>query len=340
MTSQMQPRSRARRERPSIYDVAQLAGVSHQTVSRVINGHPNVRDNTRARVIAAMKKIHYTPSAVARALATNQTRRIGVIVDSPVYYGPSSTLWGIEEAARAAGYTVAAIAVSDLPNSAVESSLEHLRLQGIDALCVVAQRFTLADLRDVDLPTLLVNAEPENGGLTASVDQYAGAIHAVEHLLDLGHARVLHVAGPLNWADGRVRARAYRDRMAEAGHPTPEIVVGDWQSDFGYELGLRPEGIGDASAIFVANDQMALGLIHGLTSRGVRVPDDVSIVGFDDIPESKHFIPPLTTVRQDFHALGIASVTALIDSLEGTGSGHASVIAPELVVRESTAPPR
>lgn len=335
MTRSTQPL--ARRARPSIYDVAELAGVSHQTVSRVINDRSNVRDSTRERVLQAMEQIHYTPSPVARALATNRSKRIGVIIDLPEYYGPNSTLWGVDAAASRAGYAVAAIA-NEYPTNFKES-YNQLRAQDIDALCVIAPRYTRADMRDVDLPTILVEAEPEENELAAAVDQYSGAVLAVNHLLELGHTRILHVAGFQDWADGRVRARAYEERMVEAGL-TPYEVMGDWQADFGYELGMRPDFPGQSTAVFAGNDQMALGLLHGLHSRGIRVPEDVSIVGFDDIPEARHFTPPLTTVRQDFHALGELAVTALIKKLEGTEAVTTPMIQPELIVRESTAPPR
>ncbi len=329
-----------RRGRPSIYDVAELAGVSHQTVSRVINGHASVREKTRAKVLDAMAKINYTPSSAARALASNRTQRIGVIVGSPTYYGPSSTLWGIEDAARAVGYTVAAISASFDQDSPFTKTYDQLKAQGIDALCVIAPQYSHADLRDVDIPVVLIEAEPETEFLTVAVDQYAGALMAVDHLLELGHRRILHIAGSQDWGDGRIRARAYSDRMAEAGLDVPPIILGDWQADFGYEVGIDAATLGDATAVFVSNDQMALGLLHGLHSRGICVPDDLSIVGFDDIPEAKHFIPPLTTVRQDFHKLGRRAVRRLIDRLEGAEPTPNEMIAPKFTLRESTAPLR
>ena len=326
----------ARRSRPSIYDVADRAGVSHQTVSRVLNGRTNVRDTTRAKVLSAMSEIGYTPSNVARALATSRTRRIGVIVDLPTYYGPNSTLWGVNHAARQAGYTVSSVADDD--DASFRQRYEQLRAQNVDALCVIAPRYTRADVHDVDIPMVLVEAERQLGILTAAVDQYAGALLAVDHLLELGHTKIVHVAGFQDWADGRVRSRAYADRMAEVGL-TPHVVVGDWSADFGYELGARSDFPGHATAIFAGNDQMAQGLIHGLHARGIRVPEDVSIVGFDDIPEARHFIPPLTTVRQDFHALGTSAVRSLIRMIEGEAEPRMEFITPELIVRESTAPP-
>lgn len=322
----------------SIYDVAERAGVSHQTVSRVINGHPNIREATRERVERAMAEIDYHPSGIARALATSRTRRIGVIVDSPVQYGPSSTFRAIEEAAVDAGYGVNALSVGD------DVDLDRARVQEIDALCVIAPRYsTLSTLRarTSGVPLLLVKADPEHDVLSVAVDQYAGAVHAVDHLLELGHRRILHVGGPRDWADARVRARAYSERLAAEGLDPYPPLLGDWTSDYGYRVGGDPAAIPDeVTAVFAANDQMALGLVHGFHRRGIRVPDDVSVVGFDDLPDARHFLPPLTTVRQDFHALGTLALTTLIDALEGRAPVEGRMIEPELVVRASTAAPR
>jgi DNA-binding LacI/PurR family transcriptional regulator len=326
--------------KPSIYDVAKLAGVSHQTVSRVINDHPNIKASTRERVREAMAQIRYTPNSIARALATSRSRRIGVLVDSPEQYGPGSTLRGIEEAARAAGYAVTATTLSDAPGLGPSAGVAHLRMQGVDGLCVIAPRSsTFDELREAarDVPTLVVSAEPGEKALTVAVDQYAGAVLAVDHLLELGHRDILHLSGPTDWVDARLRARAWADRLADAGLvPGPE-VVGDWTSDSGYAVGSAAAEVDDVTAIFAANDQMALGLLHGLHERGVRVPEDISVIGFDDLPDARHFLPPLSTVRQDFHSLGTLSVTSLISSLEDDADVPSRMIEPQLVVRSSTA---
>jgi DNA-binding LacI/PurR family transcriptional regulator len=331
------------KRRPSMYDVARLAGVSHQTVSRVLNNHPSIRESTRMRVLRAIEEVRYVPNQMARALATNRSRRIGVLVDSPVQYGPNSTLRGVEEAARAVGYSVDAVTVSDVTGFAPKAGVEHLLIQGVEALCVIAPRLSSLDsARDVigDLPVLLVTADSIPGRLTASVDQRAGAQMAVDHLLKLGHREILHLAGPQDWLDALAREREWRRALTAAGLPVREPVAGDWTADFGYWFGGESPEVLNATAVFAANDQMALGLVHGLHARGIRVPDDVSVVGFDGIPESRHFLPPMTTVRQDFHALGTVSVALLIAALRGDSPPRNDVIAPELVVRESTAPPR
>lgn len=330
------------KRRPSMYDVAALAGVSHQTVSRVLNNHPSIRESTRERVLQAINEVNYTPNSIARALATNRSHRIGALVDTPVHYGPNSTLRGFEEAARAVGYTVDAITVSGSSQQTAEAGVEHLLAHGVEALCVIAPRISSeesvrAAIREV--PVVVVTAEAVAGRLTAAVDQRAGARLVVEHLVALGHREIRHLAGPRDWLDARAREAEWRAVLTAAGLPVREPVEGDWTADFGFRYASESAEIEGATAIFAANDQMALGILHGLHARGLRVPDDISLVGYDDIPESRHFLPPLTTVRQDFHALGALSVTLLVAALRGDQAPRSAMIPPELVIRESTAPP-
>ncbi len=329
-------------QRPSIYDVAKQAGVSHMTVSRVLNGHPNIRETTRERVLQAIDEMNYTRSSIARALATRRAMRIGVLVDSPVQYGPNSTLRALEGAARDAGYAISAFSVSDDDDRQIDTGVVDLVTQGVDALCVIAPRESSLDLlgqQDTGLPTVVIKSEPHPEMHTAGVDQCRGAKLAVSHLISLGHSRILHLAGPLDWYDARVREQGWRDALAAADLPLTEPAVGDWTSDFGYEYGSSLD-LGDATAIFAANDQMALGLIHGLSDRGIRVPDDVSVVGFDDLPDARHFLPPLTTVRQDFAALGALALQIIIAAIEGESTEEHEMIEPLLIVRRSTVSPR
>lgn len=324
-------------------EVAKLAGVSHQTVSRVINGHPSIRPATRDRVMRVIKETNYRPNIAARALATRRSARIGVLIDSAMAYGPNSTVRAVEEFAREAGYSVSSITVSNDRAISPNDALEHLMAQVIDALCIVAPRASSVDLLRTpmrDLPTLVVKAEPDDSFLTASVDQVGGAALAVDHLIGLGHQRILHLAGPLDWFDSRGRLRGWQASVAKAGLEELPAVEGDWTADFGYQYALALPNTLDFTAVFAANDQMALGLLHGLRERGIRVPDDVSVVGFDDLPETRHFSPPLTTVSQDFQALGRRSVEVLLAALHDEEPPGTTVIAPELIVRESTSAPR
>jgi DNA-binding LacI/PurR family transcriptional regulator len=328
-------------QKPNIRQVAALAGVSHMTVSRVLNGHPSIAPATRQRVLDVMQQVNYTPNSAARALATRKTNRIGVVADSVVEFGPSSTLRAIEDAAHDRGYTVSSIAVSADRAITAHDAVVNLMAIGIDALCLITPRTSSIDLlREVSsgIPTLVVKAEPEDDYFTVSVDQSSGAVLAAQHLIDLGHRDMLHIAGPLDWLDARSRERAWREHLARAGLTARETVVGDWTADFGYAFGQTVDPT--FTAVFAANDQMALGLIHAFSERGISVPNDVSIVGFDDVREAKHFLPPLTTVRQDFRALGSLSVATLLAELEGDDIPRRTLLDPELIVRASTAAPR
>lgn len=327
--------------RANIRQVAHLAGVSHQTVSRVLNGHPSIRPATRQRVLDVIEQLNYRPNSAARALATNKSNRIGVIVDSAVEYGPNSTLRGLEVAARARGFWVTSVTVSDDRELGAEVTVEHLLAQGIDALCVIAPRASSLDLvreATLSIPTLVVQSADDEVFLTTSVDQELGASLAVRHLIDLGHTAIAHLAGPLDWLDAAARHRSWEAELQRCGLEQPDLVEGDWTADFAFDV-ARAGRMPRCSAVFAANDQMALGLIHGFAERGIRVPEDVSVVGFDDLPEAKHFLPPLTTVRQDFRALGERSVDVLLGALEGRQSEHRTMIEPELVVRASTCAP-
>lgn len=329
-------------QRPSIYDVANHAGVSHMTVSRVLNGHPNIRESTRERVLKAIDEMNYTRSSIARALATRRAMRIGVLVDSPVQFGPNSTLRALESAARDVGYALSAFSISEEKDAGIDSGVMELVTQGVDGLCVIAPRASSLDVlrqQSTGLPTIVVKSEQDPTWHTVAVDQRAGATLATMHLIEQGHRAIAHLAGPLDWYDARERAAGWRDALALAGLPTLPVLTGDWTSDYGYAYGKTFDPT-EVTAVFAANDQMALGLIHALTERGISVPGDVSVVGFDDLPDARHFIPPLTTVRQDFAALGELVLREVVAAIDGDeASGH-DLIEPALVVRSSTARPR
>ncbi len=330
------------RSRASIYDVADRAGVSHMTVSRVLNDHPNIRESTRERVLQAMGELNYTRSTIARALATKRTMRIGALVDAAVEYGPASTLRAVEHSARRHGYAVSAFSIGEDEDQRVDSGIIDLLTQGIDALCVIAPRATSLDRmrqQTIGVPTLIVMEHPTEQLHTVSVDQRGGAQAAIEHLIELGHSSILHLAGPLDWYDAQARESAWRETLTTHGLPVREPGIGDWSADSGYEY-AKTVDLDGATAIFAANDQMALGVMHGLHERGLRVPDDVSVVGFDDLPDARHFLPPLTTVQQDFVALGELIMSDLLAAIDDGDVEQRELIAARLVVRESTAPLR
>ena len=328
--------------RPNIRQVASRAGVSHMTVSRVLNGHPNIRPETRERVLQVIGELNYRPNSAARALATQRTRRIGVMIESALEYGPTGTLRGLEVAARAAGYSVTSVALRSGSELTPQEAVDHLTAQGVDAICVIAPRSSsVAALRQlsIDVPVLVIKSQLDAHFLTVAVDQHAGTGMLVDHLARLGHTDVLHLSGPLDWLDARARERAFHARSAEWQMRQRPVVVGDWSADFAYDWVRSMKRAPEYTAIFAANDEMALGLLHGFHERGIAVPDDMSVVGFDDIPLAAHFLPPLTTIRQDLAALGRTSVEVLSAAAEGREIPQRTLHPVELVVRASTGPP-
>ncbi|QCB92813.1 LacI family DNA-binding transcriptional regulator [Cellulomonas shaoxiangyii] len=319
-------------------DVAVVAGVSHQTVSRVLNDHPSVRPETRARVLDAIAALGYRRNLAARALVTRRTGSIGVITPGSALFGPTSTLVALERAARDAGRYVSVATLRSFGPDEVVPAVEHFLAQGVDGVVVVAPRTdTLAAVGSVraPVPVVVISSAPEvDAGRSVSVDQAAGGEVATRHLLASGRRTVLHVAGPREWFDAQDRLRGWHAALTAAGVPVPPPVHAGWSAADGYEVGLRLVAEGLPDAVFAANDQLALGLLHAFRGAGVRVPDDVAVVGFDDEPGSAFAAPPLTTVRQGFDELGERAVAALVAALDGAPPGR-ELIAPELVVRGS-----
>jgi DNA-binding LacI/PurR family transcriptional regulator len=330
------------RRLPRLEDVAARAKVSHQTVSRVINNHPNVSSATREKVEAAIAELGYRRNTAARSLVTRRSQTIGVLAAEMGQYGPANTLLGVQQAAREAGYFVSIEAIKEAGAGAISDALRHLTDQGADGIIVIVPHDGTVQALEgltLDVPVILVGAP--GGGLFsgALVDQKLGARLAVSHLIDLGHRRIGHVSGPQDWVDGRSRAEGWGERLREAGLPDDLLIEGDWSAGSGYRIGLQLAAERTATALFVGNDQMALGLLRAFNEAGVRVPDDVSVVGFDDQPESGYFTPPLTTVRQDFEELGRRCMNVMLGALEGGAGAGTIVVEPELVVRSSTSAP-
>lgn len=335
----------AARGRSVMADVARMAGVSQMTVSRVINGTAPVSGPTRERVLAAMRELDYQPNTAARALATGRSRRLGVVAHNATLFGPSATLHAIEHTAREAGYTVTVVTAERLDAAGIRDAVDRLRQQTVDGLVVMAPHHAAiegVERLDVSLPLVTVHGHASDRSIAAvTIDQRAGARRATDLLLSLGHRTVHHLAGPQDWLEARDRSDAWRDRLSAVGIEPPPLVVGDWTARSGYELGremLTPQA--GVTAIFAANDQMALGVYRAAYEVGARIPDDLSIVGFDDIPEAAYFAPPLTTVRQDFTQVGRSSMELLLDEVDrGGASAHHRVIDADVVLRDSTAPP-
>ncbi|MBX6721785.1 MAG: LacI family DNA-binding transcriptional regulator [Dactylosporangium sp.] len=333
----------ARRSRDVVMaDVAIAAGVSHMTVSRVLNGTARVSPATRARVEEALRALGYRPNAAARALATGRSGQLSVVFFDTTLFGPASALFAIEQAARHAGYSVNIVSLPHIDQDTMRDAVATLRSQAVDGTIIVAPHTTAAAaVREVpaDLPAVVVAGAQTSGLPVVAIDQETGARLATEHLLQLGHRTVWHVAGPGNWVDAKARARGWRKTLQRSGIPVPPALVGDWSARSGYEAGVRLAADPDVTAVFVANDHMALGVLRALALAGRRVPQDVSVVGFDDVPESPYYPPALTTVRQDFEAVGVQAVAALLARINGQEPAPRELLVPELIIRESTAGP-
>ncbi|MET7392904.1 LacI family DNA-binding transcriptional regulator [Dactylosporangium sp. NPDC005572] len=328
-----------------IGDVARLAGVSHQTVSRVLNDHRAVSGPTRERVLAAIRELGYRPNAMARGLVRG-SRVIGVVASDTILYGPASTLLGIERAARAEGYGVSIVTVARADDVGVLAALETLAGQSVAGAVVVAPHAAAATALFDErrgMATVTVEGDVDGTGPSVGVDHVAGARLAVEHLLGLGHRSVWHVSGPLGWPESRDRIAGWRAALERAGIAAPRPFTGDWSARSGYAAGLALAERPGITAVFAGNDQMALGVIRALRERGFRIPTDVSVVGFDDIPEAEYLWPPLTTVRQDFDEVGRRCIAALLRQVEAVRQGGRAEARPEpkvtptLVVRASAA---
>jgi DNA-binding LacI/PurR family transcriptional regulator len=328
---------------PSMADVAKHAGVSHQTVSRVLNDSPLVRDETRTRVLAAIEELGYRRNMAARMLATNRSARIGVISAHLVLYGPSMISAAVQDAGHKAGYDVSLVGLSEFSRESLNDAVERLLDQAVEALVVaVAQRDALAATGDLQLAIPVVVAQGVRAGqpMAAGVDQHAGARAATEHLLDLGHRHVAHVTGPMDWVEAEQRRAGWRSAQTDRGLlPGPELT-GDWSAESGYRAGLQIAEDSDVTGVFVANDDMALGVLKALHEKGRRVPEDVSVMGFDDVPEAAYYWPALSTVNQDFAALGRCAVQLALRALDGEADPVMDLVEPEVVVRDSTGPAR
>jgi DNA-binding LacI/PurR family transcriptional regulator len=328
---------------PAMTDVARLAGVSHQTVSRVLNDHPNVKEQTRLRVRAAIAELNYRPNRAARALVTGRSQLIGVVARNSMLYGPASMLTEFEQAAADAGFAVSVGSVRELDRDSISAVVERHLDQRVAGLVVIAQVASATEaLAEIpaDVPVVFIDGDPAAGRSLVTVDQVAGARAAVRHLLEAGHETVWHVSGPTEWFDSAGRIQGWRQTLQEAGREVPPLLSADWSAAEGYRAGQMLARMPEVTAIFAANDHLALGVLRALHERGRRVPHDVSVVGFDDVPEASYFIPPLTTVRQSFGDVARAALTLLLGQLKDeTGAAETVIVPAQLVVRESVAPP-
>ncbi|MFE3031769.1 LacI family DNA-binding transcriptional regulator [Streptomyces canus] len=331
---------------PGMMDVAREAGVSHITVSRVVNGHPSVRPETRARVEAAIQKLGYRRNSVARALKSRRSSTIGVVIVGSELFELPRILLGVETAAKQAGYWVSlASRQGESTTGDLLETLQRLTDQSVEAIAVVAERpGTVEALSGLSLgvPVAVVMSGnvPTPDLSFVEVDQELGARLAVRHLLDLGHRDIAHLTGALRTFDARARVQGWQAELTAAAAEGARLE-GDFSAESGFRLAhdLCDADSGLPTAVFAGNDQMAMGVLAAFAERGVKVPQDVSVVGFDDMKGAGYLVPALTTVRQDFAHLGRSAIELLVRMVGGEPAQQQK-ITPRLVVRNSTAVPR
>ncbi len=327
-------------------DVGRAANVSAQTVSRYFTGRGYVSAETRARIASAVAELGYRPNASARSFRTQRSSIVGVLAVGSLDFGSTDTLTGLGRSARAGGYTlaIAQVEVGYDPSGwegEARRALEHFVSIPVDGVIVSSP---IAGVEDVvaevagSTPVVLVSERPRDAAGSVGAHSFLAGVQATRHLIELGHRRIAHVAGPSTRNESVEREQGYRQAMADAGLE-PAVIAGahDWNARSGYAAAGE---VGDATAVFAANDEMALGLMSGMAERGMAAPRDVSVVGVDDMPSAAYFSPPLTTVRLDFRALGARAFDLLIARIEGRSASTEQPLEPTLVVRTSTAPPR
>jgi DNA-binding LacI/PurR family transcriptional regulator len=326
----------------TIYDVARQAKVSHQTVALYLRGHTGFRAETRERVERALRDLNYRPNRAARALATRRSYRIAALVYELLEVGPAKTIQGAAERARDAGYLLDVVAVDPSDATALDRAIETVDAQdvaGVVAFAPVDQLLGRLEGVTFHVPVFL-ETEPEGEAEERSIN-HIGLERIVDHLVGLGHRRIGYLGGPPDWLAARNRESALRDALARHGVEPVGVTYGNWSSASGHGAVSEAGWLDQVTALVVANDQMALGAILALSERGLRVPGDVSVTGFDDTPEAAFYLPPLTTVRIDYAQQGRDLVERLLARIdpETVGAGDPSAHEPELVVRASTAPP-
>lgn len=333
----------AERARTTMYDVATAAGVSHQTVSRVVNDRPNVRPETVAKVRVAMEELGYRPSSTARNLAVRRSSAIGVVSFMGPWFGPTTMLMEIEAAARRSGYDVQIVSAVGLHPEQVDAAVENLLRRDVEGAVIIAPTDAQAAMVQGlvgQLPVVAVEGRLDGSAPFVGGDNEAGGYLSARHLMDHGHRTIAHVTGPPDWAEARHRTRGWERALREGGlAPGPEFV-GDWTAESGFVAGkalLAHERFSEVTAVFVGNDPMALGLQSALYHAGITIPSRISIMGYDNTPESGWFYPALTTVEQQFDAIGATALTSLVSLIDGEAPQEELLVTPRLVSRSSVA---
>src|SRR5512136_1257459 len=336
--------------RTTIKQVAKAAGVSTQTVSRVINNRPDVSSETRNRIQQVIRELNYKPSALARSLIQQRSFTLGVVTAGLKYFGPSRTLNGITSMAEELKY---AILLEELPHFDTEDIkplLQDLLSHHVDGIVWAVpevgenRRWVDEILMDVPVPVVFLTMQARAGVSTISVDNYIGGVQATRHLLDQNRRHIGHISGPLDWWEARQRKQAWQETLqkAEIKATDNQWAEGNWSSSSG-EIAFEQllQSYPEMDGIFVANDQMALAVLRTACRRGLVIPRDLAVVGFDNFAESAYFWPALTTINHNHHELGCRALKEVVKQIEAVRrnekiESQTVLLSTELVIRESS----
>ena len=327
--------------RPTMLDVAKLAGVSYQTVSRVINDHPYVSKDVRQRVREAIDTLGYRPSKAATKLASKSSKIIATVLYGSWFPGLSEIALNVELAAKTSGFDVILINITE-PKQQLVEALENVKAWAVDGLILIVpvQSLSVEEIQAIcgDTPFVFIDSHQASNTPSVVVDEAYGTEQLVEHLIQQGHARFCEISGPLDWLNAQVRHEACVQTFQAHSRDLPVYIEANWTVSGGYRAAKKlladPH---DCTAIIAANDSMALGVIRALHEAGLSVPEDVSVVGFDDIPEAAYFAPPLTTVRRNLIQLGVTGFEYLMQRMDELDiSLQQRLIQPRVIFRSST----
>jgi DNA-binding LacI/PurR family transcriptional regulator len=330
------------RPRVTIREIARTCGVSVQTVSRVLNGRPDVAPATRARVEAAMAAVDFQPSATARSLVQGRSRMIGVIVAGLRYFGVAETLNSIADQAEAAGYAILLKEVPVEDRSSIRAVVDFLIRHGVEGVIYAAPEMAAhgPPLPATAPPLVSLKSVAPTAWSSVLIDNRGGARAATAHLLARDRQRIGLLGGPEPWREAHDRQAGWRDALDAAGVAPGPMTAGDWTSASGeHAMEALLERDTALDGVFVANDQMAIGALRAARERGIRVPDDLAIVGFDGLEEGAQSSPSLTTVAQPLRELGELGVAELLEAIDGRARPdrpRVTVLGTRLVIREST----
>lgn len=333
-----------KKSRPTMLDVAERAGVSYQTVSRLINNHPYVSEDARQKVQEAIDSLGYRPSKAATKLRSKLSKTIAIILYGSWFHEPVQVALNVEMAAKTSGFDVILVNVTETKQQVTEA-LQHVKDWSVDGVVMIIPAYGLSagEIKAIceDIPVVHIDSQPSPALPSVILDDHYGTQQIIEHLIELGHTRFCEISGPLNWYSGQARHQACGEILQLHGLEPALHIESNWSTPGGYQATRRLLEQGHTfSAVIAANDSMALGAYRALHQAGLVVPEDVSVVGFDDILEAAYFTPPLTTVRHNYIQLGAQGFEYLLQLMDDPETLiEQNVITPKLILRESTAPP-